>query len=209
LAARWKSDCLLCRVFTPHLHPERLEAPLKRRKPAVIFCGSMCDLFDPNVTREWREKIWNVIERATAHSFVILTKCPVLIDMRPLENLWLGVSAEDGTRAEYRFQELKNNWKGKCVLSYEPVLGPFWNMPLWQALWRPWAKFDWLIIGAQTGAGAVRPKRDWVEDIINVAQSSKVPVFVKNNMLKYFPDLGNLRNWPAGMQPVSSRREAG
>jgi len=43
---------------------------------------------------------------------------------------------------------------------------------------------DWIIIGAQTGQRALKPKFEWVEAIINSADNNGTPVFIKDN-LKY------------------------
>lgn len=57
---------------------------------------------------------------------------------------------------------------------------------------------DWVIIGAQTGPGAAPPKREWVENILTAAAYARVPVFVKDNLVRIYPDLGgqNLTKLP-------------
>ncbi|HOO12448.1 MAG TPA: hypothetical protein PK684_05790, partial [Bacillota bacterium] len=55
-----------------------------------------------------------------------------------------------------------------------------------------WRRLNWLIIGAQTGPGAVKPKRDWIDSIIWQARDAKVPVFVKDNVM--WPEV--IREWP-------------
>ena len=48
---------------------------------------------------------------------------------------------------------------------------------------------DWIIIGAQTGAGAKQPKKAWVADIIREADTHNVPVFIKNNLEWAVPEI--------------------
>jgi DNA repair photolyase len=46
-AKRQKRRCSLCHLFEPHLHPERLDQPLRVKKPSLIFGDSMSDVFGP------------------------------------------------------------------------------------------------------------------------------------------------------------------
>jgi protein gp37 len=57
-------------------HPERLEQPLKWKKPQKIFVNSMSDLFHPDVPDEYISKVWDVMWAAKQHTFLILTKRP-------------------------------------------------------------------------------------------------------------------------------------
>jgi len=43
-----------------------------------------------------------------------------------------------------------------------------------------WA--DWIIIGAMTGPGAVKPETEWVQRLINAAETKGIPVFLKDNL---------------------------
>ena len=49
--------------------------------------------------------------------------------------------------------------------------------------------YQGIIIGAQTGQGAVKPKREWVTALIKQADKYKIPVFLKNNLLLLYPEL--------------------
>lgn len=48
---------------------------------------------------------------------------------------------------------------------------------------------NWIIVGAQTGPGAVKPKPEWVQSIIDQCRSAGVPIFLKDNL-----------NWPEIIQ---------
>ena len=54
----------------------------------------------------------------------------------------------------------------------------------------------WLIIGAQTGPGAVPPKPEWVQNIIDQARAAGVPIFLKDNL--NWPE--KIQEWPGGLK---------
>ncbi len=58
------------------LHPDRLEEPLRRRKPCKIFIGSMTDLFHDDVSFEWLDEVFHIIMRTPWLTYQILTKRP-------------------------------------------------------------------------------------------------------------------------------------
>jgi protein gp37 len=43
-------------------------------------------------------------------------------------------------------------------------------------------RIDWLIVGAQTGPGAIPPQREWVEALREQCQAAGVPIFLKGNL---------------------------
>jgi protein gp37 len=71
--------------FKVTLHKDRLEEPLRRKKPRRMFVGSMGDLFHEDVPDEFIARIWWVMgqcagyldpSRYRGHTFLILTKRP-------------------------------------------------------------------------------------------------------------------------------------
>ncbi|GAB7387392.1 phage Gp37/Gp68 family protein [Bacillaceae bacterium] len=58
------------------LHPERLDQPLRWRRPRKIFVNSMSDLFHEAVPFEFIDKVFAVMASANQHIFQILTKRP-------------------------------------------------------------------------------------------------------------------------------------
>lgn len=73
--------------FRVTLHPERLDEPLRWRKPSRIFVCSMGDLFHDAVPDEYLCRVWNVMRKsclyrdwtrppAGAHTYLVLTKRP-------------------------------------------------------------------------------------------------------------------------------------
>lgn len=57
-------------------HPERLDQPLRWRKPRMIFVNSMSDLFHEDVPDEFIHAVIAVMVHAKNHIFQILTKRP-------------------------------------------------------------------------------------------------------------------------------------
>lgn len=56
--------------------PDRLDQPLRWRKPRRVFVNSMSDLFHPAVSDEYIARVFAVMGLARQHTFQILTKRP-------------------------------------------------------------------------------------------------------------------------------------
>src|SRR5215472_16166171 len=53
-----------------------LELPLRWKKPRMVFVNSMSDLFHASVPDAFVAHVWEVMQRASEHTFQILTKRP-------------------------------------------------------------------------------------------------------------------------------------
>ena len=58
------------------LHPERLDEPLKWRKPQVVACCYVGDLFHEDVDDQFTSLVFAVMSMAPQHIFLVLTKRP-------------------------------------------------------------------------------------------------------------------------------------
>jgi protein gp37 len=58
------------------LHPDKLDEPLRWRKPRMVFVNSMSDLFHEEVPFDFIAKVFDVMARAPQHTFQVLTKRP-------------------------------------------------------------------------------------------------------------------------------------
>jgi protein gp37 len=58
------------------MHESRLDQPLRWRKPRRIFVNSMSDLFHPEVTDDFLDRVFAVMALAPQHTFQVLTKRP-------------------------------------------------------------------------------------------------------------------------------------
>lgn len=66
------------------LHPERLDWPMRWRKPRRIFVNSLADLFHDQVPDDYIARVWAVMATSAEHTFQVLTKRPAR--MRALLN---------------------------------------------------------------------------------------------------------------------------
>lgn len=179
--------------FSVTLRQERLDLPLKWRRPQRIFVNSMGDLFHESVPFEFIERMFVCVEEeASQHTYLILTKRPermrdfiawyaarcsdesVGLQWEPATNVWLGVSAETQERANERIPALLDTPAAVRFVSLEPLLGP---VDL-----RPWRGLDWVIVGAETGPGARPFDPAWIRRIIDACRDAQVPMFLKANL---------------------------
>lgn len=85
------------REFTDvRTHADRLDQPLRWRRPRRIFVNSMSDLFHPDVSDEFIEEVFAVMALAKQNVFQVLTKRPDRMREHPIFShsgtcLWVGV----------------------------------------------------------------------------------------------------------------------
>lgn len=73
VAHRWWGD----RKFTDvRCHEDRLEQPIRWRKPRCVFVNSMSDLFHEDVPDEFIARVFQEMRCAGKHYFLVLTKRP-------------------------------------------------------------------------------------------------------------------------------------
>lgn len=116
--------------FRVTLHPDRLDQPLKRRKPCTIFVCSMSDLFHEDVPDDFLDEAFITMVACPQHRFLVLTKrakrMAKHLKGQLYHNVWLGVTAENQSRADERMPCLMElavaGWRS--YVSYEPALGP-------------------------------------------------------------------------------------
>lgn len=65
------------RPFTDvRFHPDRIQAPLRWKKPTMVFVNSMSDLFHESVKSEWIDAVFAVMGMTQRHVYQVLTKRP-------------------------------------------------------------------------------------------------------------------------------------
>jgi protein gp37 len=188
--------------FEPTLHRTKL-SPLNVRVPSTILTCIMGDLFSPGVLPDWQERVGYVIGNTPEHTYLLLTKRPDLynpgmwVDVPDYgappdtARFWLGVSVESGAVEHYRrIGQLRRVDVAHRFVSFEPLTDGIDLLP--QHL----KGIEWTIIGAMTGPGAVKPERRWVDNIIEAATAAGVPLFCKDNLIAYWPDLAQYRALP-------------
>ena len=175
--------------FAPTFHPDRLHEPSQRKKPAKIFTCSMGEMFDPQVNFLWVDKIFRIMSTVPRHTFQVLTKQPQNALDRLIfipDNCWIGISQDGRYTDDSMFHYLLNITAETKFVSFEPLLGPIPDLD------SNLCGIDWVIIGAQTGPGAVPPEKEWILGIINAARDYDIPVFLKDNLNWH----EQVREWP-------------
>lgn len=160
--------------------PERLDQPLRWKRPRRVFVNSMSDLFHPDVPDGFIGDVWNTMALAPQHTFQILTKRPKRMQQLlskwaadgwswrrsdlhwcgpvngPLPNVWLGVSIESN-RYAWRADHLRDTPAAVRWVSAEPLLGPLDQLDL--------TGIDWLVVGGESGPNARPADPEWVRDL--------------------------------------------
>jgi len=192
---RWKrSD-----KVTPR--PDRLEQPLRRRKPTVYAIWD--DLFHDAVPFEFIRGAFAVMSLAERHRFIVLTKRSkrariVLENIHfkdcawPLPNVILGTSVETCDYG-WRIDELLACPAACRMLSLEPLLGPVDldgrsdprrpGVQHWDYLNKETGHVhtvpNWVVVGAETGPHRRPCKLAHVESIAGQCRDAGVPCYVK------------------------------
>lgn len=133
------------RGFDVQLRPDKLDQPLRWRRPRRVFVNSMSDLFHDDVPVEYIARVFAVMLDANRHTFQVLTKrhgrMRALLNSKdfrhavwehtqtadpcwPIPNVWLGVSVENQQWADIRIPALLDTPSAVRFLSCEPLLGP-------------------------------------------------------------------------------------
>ena len=193
---------------------DRLEIPLRRRKPTRYFVDSMADLFHSDVPDAFLDRVFGSMLLAQRHQFLILTKRPermleyvglaanrdrldrwllaaaghygrergiegdVSCFWNPyrqaLQNVWLGVSAEDQAAADRRLPILRQVPAAVRFVSAEPLLSGV-NLKLDDTA----ARIDWVIAGGETGPRSRPMALDAIRHVRDQCRAVGVPFFFK------------------------------
>lgn len=198
------------RKFTDvQTHPDRLEQPLRWKKPRRIFVNSMSDLFHEDVPNEFIFDVFTIMARAHWHTFQVLTKRPERMaelvaepvedgEEPPPRNIWWGVSVEDQATADERIPLLQQTPAAIRFLSCEPLLG---NMNIERYLVRKNVGgpgeattygVDWVIAGGESGPKARPSHPDWFRSLRDQCAAAGVPYFFKQWGEFAIANLGNI-----------------
>ena len=161
--------------FRLTVHEHMLEIPLAWKKPKMIFVNSMSDLFHEDAPVEFIDRVFDVMRRASWHTFQVLTKrSGRLLELDPEidwpANVWMGVSVENQDYT-FRIEHLRQTGAHIQFLSLEPLLGPLRALDL--------RNIDWVIVGGESGPRARPMLREWVLDIRDQCCTAGVPFFFK------------------------------
>jgi protein gp37 len=162
--------------FAPRFWEERLEQPLKWKRPMRVFVDSMSDVFHSHFSLAMIQRVFEVMNRAHWHQFQILTKRPeraarLADDLTWTANIWIGTSIEDmrvARRADYLRRITQASVR---FISAEPLLGPLEGLDL--------AGIQWVIGGGESGAGYRPVDLVWARGLRDRCADAGVPFFWK------------------------------
>ena len=161
--------------FKIRTHEDALLTPKTWKSSKVVFVNSMSDLFHKDVPLEFIKRVFKTMNECPQHTFQVLTKrSDVLLkyhkELNWTHNIWMGVSVED-SRVTNRIDDLRKTNARTKFLSCEPLIGPIPKMNL--------KKIDWVIVGGESGRTPRPMDADWVLDIQEQCEKSKVAFFFK------------------------------
>jgi protein gp37 len=156
-------------------HPHMLEVPLSWKKPQVVFVNSMSDLFHKDVSVNFIQSVFDVMRRASWHTFQVLTKRSGRLRQLNARiswptNVWMGVSVENDRHLN-RVDDLRETGAHVKYLSLEPLIGPISKLDL--------RGIHWVIVGGESGPGARPMCREWVDHIRAQCVIDDIPFFFK------------------------------
>jgi len=162
--------------FEFSMMPDRLDQPIKKKKPTKYFVNSMSDLFHEKMPTPFLNKIMGVIDLTPQHIYQILTKREDAMfdyfqNRNVPENIWLGVSVEDKKSGVPRIDKLRNINATIKFLSIEPLLEDIGKIDL--------SGIDWVIVGGESGAKARPMKKEWALSIQKQCKEQNVAFFFK------------------------------
>lgn len=161
--------------FDVTVHRDLFTKPLEWKKSKMIFVNSMSDLFHEEVPEADILAIFDIMNKATNHTFQILTKrAKRLVQLSPqikwTDNIWMGVSVENKATI-YRCEELKKTEAKVKFVSAEPLLESISEINL--------KGIDWLIVGGESGPQSRKMEESWVVELRNLSQENNIPFFFK------------------------------
>lgn len=161
--------------FDLKLWPQRLQIPLRWRRPRLIFVNSMSDLFHEDIPDGFIREVFDVMGQAYWHTFQVLTKRhDRLAELAPAltwhPNVWMGVTIEN-RRFVHRADHLREVPAAVRFISAEPLLGPLERLDL--------ADIDWLIAGGESGSKHRPIREPWVVELRDRCVAEGVAFFFK------------------------------
>ena len=164
-----------CDGFKFKILPERLEQPLKTKRPTRFFVNSMSDLFHEEMPHEFLDSIFNIIEQTPQHTYQILTKREKIMsdyfkNRKIPDNVWLGVTVED-KKTKFRIDYLRELTAKIKFISIEPLLEDLDTLDL--------TGIDWIIVGGESGPNARPMKEEWILNIKEQCNNQNSAFFFK------------------------------
>ena len=195
--------------FKVTLRPDRLEQPLKWRKPRRVFVVSMGDLFHDDVDDKFIDEIFGVMLMTSQHTYQLLTKRPARMldylttDFRrrkiweAMKDLYFRLPGDYGFPMSYGsvVWPLPNVWPGVTVENQDvadqrradfeatPAAVKFvsYEPALGLIDWTGWEFVDQIISGGETGPRARPSPRNAHRSTRDFCQANDIAYFFKQH----------------------------
>ena len=156
--------------------PDRLDEPLKRKRPTIYFVNSMSDLFHEEIPENYIRQVLEVTQQASQHTFQILTKraermADFFLNNKLSDNVWLGVTVENRAHGLPRIDALRRVSASVRFISIEPLLEDLVEIDL--------TGIHWVIVGGESGPKARPMKREWVLNVKRMCDEQGIAFFFK------------------------------
>ena len=175
-------------------HEDKLDQPLRWKKPRKIFVNSMSDLFHKNVSDEWLDKIFGTMFSAPHHTYQILTKRPERMkfyldsrvsmldkyrtmgeEVEARSNIWLGVSFENQKAIDERMPILIKTRAAVRWASIDPLLESIdFSVSIFLS-----DKLHWVVVGGESGPGSRPMDPDWARSLRDQCDFAEIPFLFK------------------------------
>ena len=176
--------------------PNKLNEPVKKKKPAVIGVAFMGDLFHRDVQWNFQYKVFEMMCLSPQHTFIVLTKRPDIMrkaydNIRThmyrnyshteydasMPHVILGVSVEDQKTADERIPILLETEAKTKIVSAEPLLAGI-NM-------RPYLPhLNQIIAGCESGSNRRHFEEYWALSLMTQCIIADTPYFFKQTIRK-------------------------
>jgi len=161
--------------FDIRIHENCFNEPLNWKKSSRIFVNSMSDLFHKDISLEYIQKIFDVMNTADWHIFQVLTKrADRLLELSQklkwTDNIWLGVTVENKKNTD-RIDYLRNIPAKVKFISFEPLLDDVGEIDLFN--------INWVIVGGESGHYARPIDEEWILHIKRQCEEQKVLFYFK------------------------------
>ena len=161
--------------FDISMHEYCLNDPLKWKKPSLVFVNSMSDLFHEDIPTEFIQKVFDIMNKASWHTFQVLTKraerlhqLSKVLNWTP--NIWQGVTVESD-KYKYRIDYLREINSKIRFISFEPLIDEVRDLNL--------SGIDWAIVGGESGPRARKMEPEWVLNLKEECYSQNVMFYFK------------------------------
>jgi protein gp37 len=156
----------------------------------------LSDVFDAEVSDEWRLALFSLIEQTPRLDWLLLTKRPQVArkfydNYYWPRNIWLGTTAENQAMMDLRLPTLMSIPARIHFVSVEPML---------ESLYVPRTRNDfpdWVIVGGESGPHARPTDPEWMRGLHRQCATQGIFFFVKQMARKApIPDDLLIREFP-------------